>query len=1079
MQTHTENNRKTLDGMFISDTSIRQPVLVTMVMLLFVVFGVLAFFTLPVELIPNTAVSRITVTIPYPGANPSTVAEEVAEPVEDELSTLSGVAHLTTRARQGQAVIIAEFETDVNEDIAYQDVREKVSSVLPTLPEDADDPIYQRFDIAALPVLSVAVEASGSRSPLELRQVVEDEIVPRVQRVQGVGAVSVNGGRERQINVLLNLDEMNARSISPLQVVDALKAANTNLGMGDVQVENTQINLHIPPLIGDPQDITGVRITGTPYQIGDIARVEDGVADVEQYTRLNGDATITLDVRKQSDTNTVEVVSRAREELATLFQQRPDLSYTVVQDDSTFVEESTRSSLTELLFAGVAALIVVFLFFRDVRGTFITIAGLPIILIGTFAAFALFDMSINLITLVAMAVSVGLVIDDAIVVRENIFRHMEKGESPALAASRGTAEVGVPVLAMTLTVIAVFVPMTFTTGATGIIFRAFGLTIASAVVISLIEAFTLAPMMSAYIFKSNPAEKAGKKTSTSSPSHGSDGEPEGNDNDNDDDKKKGEAKEPASETERHGGMARGYAGLLRWSLRHRWLVVLLAVGFIVASFYTARTLRFSFMPEQESGEFYVGFEMPPGAPLEVTNEQAQRAEDVLMNDPQVAEVLALVGGTGTPDQAEFFVKLTEGASDAVVRERLREKLSFLPRLAFSVPGFVGGQTTRVSGRQVQLSLETSQPLETITPMISQIEQDIAALPGVVDVGSSYQPGQPQVQFQVQPVKAGDAGVTSRALATTIRTLFDGTVATALRQSGDDTDILVRLRERDRASLENLEDVSIPTRQGMVSLGSLITLETETSPSTLRRYDRANQVLIGANTADRTANQIKNDITSYLEQQDLPAHLSYRFVGESEQMSEGFSSLLIAMGLSVIFVYMVLASQFGSYTQPIVIMLAMPFSFMGSFLALKLLGLNLTITSMMALVLLLGLVVKNSILLVEVANRHRAEGQTANEAMINAGAVRLRPILMTSISLVAGVLPVVIGIGEGTEVRRGLSVSIMGGIISSTLLTLLVVPTAYSLLAGLEGIFGRDKDREDRRKPEPVQGGSREGESPFA
>jgi hydrophobic/amphiphilic exporter-1 (mainly G- bacteria), HAE1 family len=1047
-----KQDQKNLNNLRISDTSIRQPVLVTMAMFLLVVFGVLAFFTLPVELIPDTASVRITVTVAYPGANPATVAEEVAEPIEDELSTLSGVDHLTTRAQQGRATIMTDFNTGVNEDIAYQDVREKVSAVMPTLPEDVEDPVYQRFDVNQLPVLSVAINDSGERTPLALRQVVEDAIVPRIQRVQGVGAVSVNGGREQQINVLLNMDDMNARSIAPVQVVDALKAANVNLGMGNVRVEETEINLHTPPLIEEPQDISRVRITNTRYRIGDIAQVEDGIAEVEQYNRLNGNETITIDVRKQSGTNTVEVVNRVRDALQNLFSQRPDLSFTVVRDDSTFVEESTRSSITELIMACVAALVVVFVFFRDLRGTLITIAGLPIILIGTFAAFSLFGMTINLITLVALAVSVGLVIDDAIVVRENIFRHMERGALPVIAASRGTAEVALPVLAMTLTVIAVFLPITFTTGATGIIFRSFGLAIASAVVLSLFEALTLAPMMSAYVFKATHRQKQSEESKQA---------------------------DSVEETPPRSLIVRGYAGLLRWSLRHRLVVVVLAIGFIAASVSTAQTLNFSFMPEQDSGDFYVGFEMNPGTPLEVTNAQAKRAEQILLDDPDVQDVLADVGGAGTPNQAEFFVKLVDGASTSDVRGRLREQMGFLPRLAFGVPGFVGGQSTRVSGRQVQLSLETSRPVDTIVPLVQELEQAITAMSGVVDVGTSHKPGQPQIEFSVEPFKAGDAGVTTRAIATTIRTLFNGTVATTLRQSEDDTDIMVRLRDSDRNKLEDLDEVNIPTAQGMMALGALIDMESSTSPATLRRYDRANQVLIGANPDERTANQVKQAITSRLEQMDLPAHLSYRFVGESEQMSEGFRSLLIAMGLSVIFVYMVLASQFGSYTQPFVIMLAMPFSFLGSFLALKWLGLNLTITSMMALVLLLGLVVKNSILLVDVANYYRADGQSINEAIINAGAVRLRPILMTSISLVAGVLPVVIGIGEGTEVRRGLSVSIMGGMISSTMLTLLVVPTAYSLLEGFKSWLQRRRSSQPEESPKREQPASQKAASSDA
>jgi HAE1 family hydrophobic/amphiphilic exporter-1 len=1040
-----------LNGITISDTSIRRPVLVTMVMVLLLVLGGLAYFTLPVNLVPDTATVRITTTIPYPGANPATIADQVAEPVEDELSTLSGIDHLTSRSRQGVATIIAEFEMDVDEDVAYQDVREKVSQVIPDLPDEVEEPVYRRFDINQKPIMDIAISDDGSRSPRALRQLVDDEIATQMQQVRNVGSVTVEGGEQRQINVLIDLDAMNARKISPVQVIQALEAANTNLGMGTIREDNLEVSLHAPTLLQEPQDINQVRITGTPYRIGDIATVEDGVAEDEQYARLDGDKTIIVRVRKQSGSNTVEVAEAARAELDTLFARYSDLSYNIVRDDSTFVQQSVRSSLTELVAACVAAMIVVFLFFRDVRGTLITVAGLPVIMIGTFVVMAGFDMSINLITLVALAVSVGLVIDDAIVVRENVFRHMERGEQPMQAASRGTAEVAVPVLAMTLTVIAVFVPITFATGVTGIIFRAFGLTVAAAVLISLFEAFTMAPMLSAYFFKqetpaSQPAQDRQSAQDNNQPDQSESAETS--------------SSETQEEQKPRSRLVQGYARFLHWSLRHRWLVIVLAVLFIVASIATARTLNFAFMPEYDPGEFYASFEMQPGTPLEVTDEQARKAEEVLLNHSAIETVLTTVGGAGTPERAEFFVTLREGEATPPVRRALREELAFLPQLAFNIPGIAVSGSTDVTGREVQLSLETNRPIETILPVMQQVQQEMQAMPGVVDVDTSYEPGKPQLEFSLKPTLAGDVGITNQDIAVSVRTMIDGTVATTLQGEGEDTDIMVRLQPDDRASMEDLQDIRIPTRSGNETLGSLVDIETDTAPATLRRYDRANQILIGANTTTRTANQVKTVLGERVQQMDAPAHMSFGFVGESEQMTEGFSSLLIAMGLSVLFVYMVLAAQFESFTQPLIIMLAMPFSFMGSFLALKLLGLNMTINSMVGLVLLLGLVVKNSILLVEVANGQREAGLSADAAMEHAGAVRLRPILMTSLSLIAGVLPVVIGIGEGSEIRRGLSVAIMGGMISSTLLTLLVVPTAYSLFASVGQFFQKREEHDE-------------------
>lgn len=1021
-----------LNGMVISDTSIRQPVFITMLMVLAIVVGLLAYTTLPVNLLPDISVPVVAVTMAYPGAGPESVADQVAKPVEDTLNTLNGVKHITSNSSEGLTVIIVEFDTSVNVDKAEQGVRDKVNAVRPTLPTDVRDPVFLKFDPNDSPILTVAVAGDGTRSPLELRKLVDNDIVPRLQRVEGVGSVSVNGGQVRQINVQMDLNKLKAYQILPVQITRALQQANSNFGLGTITAGEQDVGLRAPSMLEKPEDIARVQITGTPYNVGDVATVEDGVADSVSYARLDGKDAITIAVRKQSGTNTVAVADAVKAEVAKLFEGRPELRYFVPNDQSTAVKNSTRSAIEELLIASLAAMLIVWLFFRDLRNTLVTVAGLPVIMIGTFAAIKLFGLTINLLTLLALSLSVGLVIDDAIVVRENIFRQMERGATPRQASSRGTAQVALSVLAMSLTIIAVFLPVTFTSGVTGIIFKSFGITVACAMAISLIEAFTLAPMLSAFFFK---------QKNIHGHTHSKELTPEQ------------ELLEEAKEDP--GRIGQFYGRLLAWSLNHRLAVVVIALVVFVASFGVASTLKFSFFPAQDTHTFNVGYELQPGTPLARTDELAKQVEALLSGDQDVEAVLANVGGTGASERAEFFVKLHENASTPVVQQRLREQLTKLnlPNLAFSPPSFQGNSTA-ITSRTIQVSIQTTKPVSELVPLLQQLQGQANGIQGLVDVEASYKPGKPELRFHVDPSKSGDLGVTNDDIAQSVRTLINGSRATVLRQNGDDTDIYVRLRAADRSSVEAIRGISVPTRAGSVPLSSLVRLEVASSPTTIRRYDRLNQVLIGANVEGRNANEVQAEIASRLKGQGLPSDVTVSFVGQTQQQTEGFNTLIIAMLLSVLFVYMVLASQFGSFLQPLVIMLAMPFSFIGAFLALRLTNIDLDITGMIGLIMLLGLVTKNSILLVDFANRLRDAGMEKHAALEAAGAIRLRPILMTTLALVVGSLPVAIGIGEGTEFRRGLSIVLIGGLITSMLLTLLVVPTAYSILDSVLRRVGR-------------------------
>ena len=1044
----TRESREKLNGMGISDTAIRQPVFITMMMLLAITFGILSYTTLPVNLLPEISVPVVAVTVTYPGAGPSSVVDQVAKPIEQAVNTLSGIKHITSTSSDGQVVLVLEFNDGIDPTQAEQDVRGKVNSIRNSLPRDIREPVYFRFDPNQAAIISVAISPKTTTDPLVLRDIIDNEIVPRLQSATGVGSVTVQGGLTRQINVNMKLDKLQAYGLIPAQLIGALQSANANLGLGSITAGSQDISLRAPSMLNGIADIGTIQITGSNYTINDVATITEGVADQVNYTRLDGKDTIILDVRKQSGTNTVQVGDAIKEQLTKLFASRSDLDYIIPRDQSVSVNESVISSLEELIFAAIAALIIVFIFFRDVRNTLITMAGLPIILIATFAIMPLFGLTINLITLLALSLSVGLVIDDAIVVRENIFRHTVRGENARVASSKGTAEVSLSVLAMTLTIVAVFVPVTFATGTTGIIFKSFGITVAIAMILSLIEAFTFAPMLSANLFRA----KAKKTEDQHAVAHVDVDETDPN------------ASLLHEANESPGALGEWYGELLRRSLstrRNRILVMVVALVVLVASFGVAGNLKFSFFPSEDNHEYIMGFEMPPGTTLNETNVMAMRIEAVLMAEPNVESVISNIGFAGNPERGEFSVKLKGKTVTIDAQNEVRAKLTFAPNLAFGVPSFQGS-STGITGRTLQVSLQSNRSLEELAPLAEQFSAKIQPIPGLVDLASNYVPGKPELRLLADPARIGDLGLTNQDIASSVRALINGERATVLRRNGIDTDIVVRLQPDDRNDAATLGNIIIPTRSGSVALSSLGQFQLSSSPVTIRRYDRLNQILLGANLEELNINDAQTQVEAAVAGIQLPPDVTWSFTGQSQQQTDGFSSLIIAMALSILFVYMVLASQFGSFSQPIVIMLAMPFSFIGAFLGLILTGTDLDITGMIGLIMLLGLVTKNSILLVDFTNRLRRAGVEKHEALRVAGSVRLRPILMTTFAIVAGSRPVAFGLhmfgtGQGGEFRRGLATVLIGGLLTSMILTLFVVPAAYSLLESFTSRFGRQDD----------------------
>lgn len=1027
--------------MNIPKISINNPVLVTMMMLALVVLGLLSFVKLPVDLLPNVSFPIVAISVVYPGASAADVEANITKPIEDAISSLNGVDTVTATSQENLALITVQFTLETDAQKAAQDVQEKINAIRGTFPRDALAPTVQRFDFTALPIMTLAVtDTTGKSNPAELRRFVDNQIKSRLERIDGVAQVDVTGGLERQIQVQMNLDALRARRLSPAQVTGAIAQANISLTGGKVTEDNQDVTLRTPGDFRTVQEINNVIVTnqrGVPIYVRDVATVVDGYADQDTFSRLDGSDSIALSLQKQSGSNTVNVADEIRAQVEKIQQENPNVKIIVAGDQSEFIKHSVEDSLTDLILGGVFAALVVLFFFRDLRNTIVTVIGLPVIMIGTFAVMDYLQLSLNLVTLLALSLAVGLVIDDAIVVRENIFRHMERGEDPKTASLNGTNEVALAVLAMTLTVVSVFLPIAFVSGIVGRFFQSFGLTVTVAVLLSLFEAFTLAPMLSAHWFKQRKLKQQEQAQVAQAHEHAH-----------------GSADIQEAETAKLGWLDQAYRAALAWTLRHKIVTAGMGALIFVGILLCIPFLEFTFFAPTGQDTITAQIQMPAGTTLASTDAQAREVEKVFHSFAQVESVFVTVGGQGTPERATFVVKIQEPTMMASLEPQFRAALANVPGIAFSSGGFAGGGTA-VTARPIQINLQTSGNVQDLVTASDQIMAAIQDVPGIVDLGRSYQPGKPELHIDVDRDKAARVGLSTAAVGATVRTLINGDTASRFRDPGREADIVVRLRPEDRSRLQDILDLSLLTMTGqVVPLRNIATLSTASGPTALERLNREPKISIGANVLGRAQQSVANDIQARVNQLQLPPGVTVKFGGQVEQFNESFQSLFISLLLSVVFVYMVLASQFGSFTQPLVMMLALPLSLLGAFLALILTGLPFDMTAMIGIIMLFGLVTKNSILLVDFANRLRKGGMARDQALLAAGPIRLRPVLMTSLALILGSLPVAMGLGAGGSFRQPLALVVIGGLITSTILTLLLVPTAYALLDSIQTRFRR-------------------------
>jgi HAE1 family hydrophobic/amphiphilic exporter-1 len=1025
--------------MWFTRISIGNPVMATMVMLAFVVLGLFSYQRLSVDQFPNIDFPTVVITVDYPGASPEIVESEVTKKVEEAVNTVAGIDTMFSRSYEGSSVTVVQFNLDIDGRKAAEDVREKVALLRPLLNDDVQEPRVSRFDPASTPIFDVAVlSPDDSRSPQELTTWADQVLVKRMQNVRGVGSVSIIGGVERRIQVRMNPAALEAQGVGVDQVLAALRSENQELPLGNLRANEQERVVQVNARIQRPEDFAGIvvaRRNGVAIKLGQVAEIVDGPQEIESLALYNGRRTVLLSVQKSQGENTIAVVDGLQKALAEAKAVTPSGMATEINRDGSRPIRVGVANVQRTLIEGAAlTVLIVFLFLNSWRSTVITGLTLPISLIGTFLFMYLFGFTINNITLMAMSLCVGLLIDDAIVVRENIVRHVQMGKDARTAALEGTEEIGLAVLATTLSIVAVFLPIGFMGGIVGKFFHEFGITIVAAVLISMFVSFTLDPMLSS--IWQDP--EAGHAHSGQGLYNRTIGRVTG-------------AFERFTEW-----LAEGYQAVLGWSLKHQIATVALALSTFVGSFFLIPVLGAEFVPKADFSETQVNFYTPVGTSLAVTEARARQIDTALRELPEVRYTVVTLnsGFARGRNYGSVFVRLKDrkdrSRSVDQMAVPMRERLARIPGITVTNIGVpdLGG------GKSLQFSVQ-GPDLGELQRLARDINAGLAKIPGLVDLDSTLKPDKPTTSVVIKRQAAADLGLNVNSVAGALRTLVAGqNVGNWRAPDGEAYDVWVQLAPEARqrtADLAQLPLLVAPAADGsprLVRLSQVAEVSDSTGLTQINRRDLNREINYDANTLGRSGGDVSADIRRVLDGIAFPPGYRYSFGGSTKNMTESFQYAVGALALAVVFIYMILASQFRSFLQPMALMSSLPLTLIGVVLTLLAFRSTLNMFSIIGIVMLMGLVTKNAILLVDFAIRSRAEGMERSEALLHAARVRLRPILMTTLAMVFGMVPLAFAISEGSEQRAPMGQAVIGGVITSSLLTLVVVPVIYCWLDDL-------------------------------
>ena len=1041
--------------MFLSDLSIRRPVLATMMVLSLVVLGVFSYRRLGIDLWPKVEFPFVGITTRYPGASPEAVEREVTKRIEEAVNSVEGIKEITSYSNEGYSQVYLQFRLGTRIQDALSDVRGKIDHLRQDLPKDIDPPVIGRFDAGADPILTFSLRGPG-QSLRDLTHLAEETVTRRLENIPGVGSVTVAGGVRREIHVLLLPDRMEALGVSPDMVMDALQRENTDVPAGRIERGNAEQLVRVHGRVRAPRDFEQLAVVtrgDATVRLGQVARIEDSQEEARDLAFVNGQRAVAVEVRKVSGGNTVAIADQVRQQVEALNHTLPNgVRIEPLRDNSKWIRDSVDDVQKTLVEGAILTILIVFVFLNSWRSTVITGLTLPVSVIASFLAVYAFGFTLNTMTLMALSLVIGILIDDAIVVRENIVRHLERGEDHLQAARRGTSEIGFAVLATTLSIVAVFVPVAFMGGIVGRFFYAFGITVTFAVLVSLFVSFTLDPMLSSRWYDPD-AEGVSRRGPL--------------------------GRLLARFNGGFAGLGRRYRGVIGWALRHR----LLTVGIAIASLIVAFALPISglvggqFMPISDAGETSVSFDTPVGSSLDYTSARANAIAAWLRRQPEVAFTYLTIGGAQQNEavnRGSIFVKLVPRA------QRHRSQQQFEADIRRVLPRF-GGIFARIlqegvaGGAQAPIAVHVSGPdlarLQQITAEAKEIVRDV---PGLVELKSSLEGRKPEVLVDVDRDLAANVGLSVAQVGRTLRPALAGETAGDWEdETGLAHDVVVRLAPEARTSEADLERLPVTTSQidpatgqpVLVPLGQVARLRPSGAPDEIDRRALERVATLQGNYQGRPLTQVVADVQARLKRLALPPGYRFDFGGEQQDFAETVGYMLESLTLAILFIYLILASQFGSFTQPLAIMLSLPLSLVGVTLALALTRGTFNIMSMIGIIMLMGLVTKNAILLVDFANQARARGLSRRDALIAAGELRLRPIVMTTLAMIFGMLPTALALGAGAEFRAPMAHAVIGGLITSTLLTLVVVPVVYTWLDDFSGWAGGHVRRWTGR-PEP-------------
>ena len=1008
--------------MWITRVSINNPVFAAMVMVALCVLGLFSYARLGVEQMPDISFPGAWMEVRYPGASPEAVEREVMKPIEEAVNSVAGVKRITSRSSEGRGQMSVEFALGADMGRAMQELRDRIAAVQTVLPRDVRTPTIARWDNDnSQPVVNLALLGQG-RTARELSIIGEQAVAKRLQRVEGVARVDIGGLVEREVRIDLDPVRLRAYGVTPAEIATALREANADQPVGLLSSTQQDALLRVEGRVRDPRQFANVvvaRRAGLALTLGDLGQLVEREKEADSTARINGQPAINFNVFKQQDANIVatgDAVKGAMEEIRKGLP--PGVELRLIYAGSDWVKNSLRGVQHTLIEGALLTIAIVFMFLHSWRSTIITGLTLPIAVISSFIAIYAFGFTLNFMTMMALSLCIGLLIDDAIVVRENIVRHVHLGKDHLRAAREGTDEIGLAVMATTFAICAVFVPVAFMGGIIGKFFYPFGITVVVAVLVSLFVSFTLDPMLSS-VWHDPPAERMKKLPLIGALVRATD--------------------------RAMDALHTVYERLIRWAFSrpHRNRLIVLGVGLLsfIGALALAPLVGSEFVPQTDQGFTQLQLRLPVGASLERTDAKVRQIEEIVLAMPEVKTVSTQIGGNGQRNQASLNIALKDrqdrSRSQKQVEDAMRELIAKIPGTDASV-GFE---------RPVYVAILGSDP-EGLAREATAFAEKVKKIKGIVDVELSVKPGLPAYAVRLKPDAVREIGLTAPQLAASLRAYVNGDTATYwTTPDGNQVDVVLRLNETQRARLEQLRGLPVAfAKDGTpITLDSVATIESVFNPEIIRRQNLQRREAVFAGVKDRSTGEVGDDVQKLIKETVLPPGYSFDVGGQMQQQAEAFNGLLAAMALAVIFIYIVLASQFGSFLQPIAIMASLPLALIGVMLALLLWRSTLNVFSMIGLVMLMGLVTKNAILLVDFANQARKAGATVPDALLQAGLIRMRPIVMTTMAMVFGMLPLALALNDGGEIQAPMGRAIIGGVITSTILTLVVVPVLYSYL----------------------------------